>query len=105
MLADYVAAGFRDDRRTAGSSWPARRSGRPPTSRTHDYDTWAAFRDTRCPIRILRAADGSTFRIEGRRGLSRRPAASRSRPSPARPTSCRWSGRSSAARGLCASAL
>lgn len=65
QLADYVAAGFRD---TAGGEvtlccapeWEA------SNFRTHNYDPWAAFAASRCPIRILRAAEASTFRLEGR---------------------------------------
>jgi pimeloyl-ACP methyl ester carboxylesterase len=64
QLADYVAAGFRE---TAGGEvtltcapeWEA------SNFRTHNYDPWAAFAETRCPIRILRAAEASTFRLEG----------------------------------------
>lgn len=65
QLADYVAAGFRD---TASGEvtlactpqWEA------SNFRTHNYDPWAAFGATRCPIHILRAAEASTFRLEGR---------------------------------------
>ena len=34
--------------------------------RTHNYDPWAAFAATQRPIRILRAAEASTFRLDGR---------------------------------------
>ncbi len=65
QLADYVEAGFRETAAgevtlTCAPAWEA------SNFRTHNYDAWAAFRDSRCPIRVLRAAEGSTFRIEGR---------------------------------------
>lgn len=64
QLRDYVAAGFAktDDgqvRLTCAPEWEA------SNFRTHNYDAWAAFRDSRCPIRILRAEQASTFRLEG----------------------------------------
>ena len=31
--------------------------------RNHNYDPWGAFRDSRCPIRMLRADNDSTARI------------------------------------------
>jgi pimeloyl-ACP methyl ester carboxylesterase len=63
QLADYVEAGFRETETgevtlTAAPAWEA------SNFRTHNYDAWAAFRDARCPIRILRAEVGSTFRLE-----------------------------------------
>jgi pimeloyl-ACP methyl ester carboxylesterase len=65
QLADYVEAGFRETADgevtlTCAPAWEA------SNFRTHNYDAWAAFRESRCPIRVLRAAEGSTFRIEGR---------------------------------------
>jgi pimeloyl-ACP methyl ester carboxylesterase len=65
QLADYVAAGFAetgDDEvsLTCRPEWEA------SNFRTHNYDPWTAFRESRCPIRILRAAEASTFRLEGR---------------------------------------
>jgi pimeloyl-ACP methyl ester carboxylesterase len=65
QLADYVEAGFRatDDGQvtlTCAPEWEA------SNFRTHNYDAWAAFHASRCPIRVLRAAEGSTFRVEGR---------------------------------------
>ena len=36
--------------------------------RTHNYDPWAAFRATRCPIRILRAEIASTARLDDGEG-------------------------------------
>lgn len=63
QLADYVAAGFRetDDGEvtlTCAPAWEA------SNFRTHTYDPWAAFRATRCPVRILRAEIGSTARLD-----------------------------------------
>jgi pimeloyl-ACP methyl ester carboxylesterase len=65
QLADYVAAGFAETGSgevalTCTPQWEA------SNFRTHNYDPWAAFRESRCPIRILRAAEASTFRLEGR---------------------------------------
>ena len=64
QLADYVAAGFRETPEgevtlTCRPEWEA------SNFRTHNYDALAAFRASRCPIRILRAAEGSTCRIDG----------------------------------------
>ncbi|WP_372786610.1 alpha/beta fold hydrolase [Phenylobacterium sp.] len=64
QLADYVAAGFRETATgevtlTCTPDWEA------SNFRTHNYDAWAAFRASRCPIRILRAEEASTFRLEG----------------------------------------
>lgn len=69
QLRDYVEAGFRETaaKETGGGQvtltcapeWEA------SNFRTHNYDAWAAFQASRCPIRVLRAAEGSTFRIEG----------------------------------------
>lgn len=63
QLADYVEAGFRDTgdgevTLTCAPAWEA------SNFRTHNYDPWAAFRATRCPIRILRADVGSTARLD-----------------------------------------
>jgi pimeloyl-ACP methyl ester carboxylesterase len=64
QLADYVTAGFLEtaDGAVTLACTPAWEAS---NFRSHGYDAWAAFRDSRCPIRILRAADGSTFRLEG----------------------------------------
>jgi pimeloyl-ACP methyl ester carboxylesterase len=64
QLADYVEAGFRDTGTgevtlTSTPAWEA------SNFRTHNYDAWAAFRESRCPIRVLRAENASTFRLEG----------------------------------------
>jgi pimeloyl-ACP methyl ester carboxylesterase len=63
QLADYVEAGFRETgdgevTLTCAPGWEA------ANFRTHNYDPWAAFRATRCPIRILRAETASTARLE-----------------------------------------
>ena len=65
QLADYVAAGFRDTETgevtlTCSPEWEA------SNFRTHNYDPWAGFGASRCPIRILRAETASTFRLDGR---------------------------------------
>lgn len=64
QLADYVAGGFRDtgDGQVTLACTPAWEAS---NFRTHHYDPWAAFRESRCPVRILRAAQGSTFQVEG----------------------------------------
>jgi pimeloyl-ACP methyl ester carboxylesterase len=64
QLADYVAAGFRETASgevtlTCAPEWEA------SSFRTHNYDPWAALRRSRCPVRALRAAEASTFRLEG----------------------------------------
>ncbi|MET0272729.1 MAG: alpha/beta hydrolase [Phenylobacterium sp.] len=62
QLADYIAAGFRETAEgvtlTCTPEWEA------SNFRSHNYDPWAAFRASRCPIRILRAEEGSTARID-----------------------------------------
>lgn len=63
QLSDYVEAGFRDTEGgevtlTCAPAWEA------ANFRTHNYDPWAAFRATRCPIHILRAEVGSTARLD-----------------------------------------
>lgn len=61
MLADYVADGFaeRADGQvelTCAPAWEASNFS------SHAHDTWAAFDRARAPIRLLRAAEGSTTR-------------------------------------------
>jgi len=63
QLADYVEAGFRETDTsevtlTCAPAWEA------SNFRTHHYDPWAAFRATRCPVRILTAEVGSTARLD-----------------------------------------
>lgn len=64
QLADYVEAGFRDtgDGQVTLTCTPAWEAS---NFRTHNYDVWAALRETRRPIRMLRAEIGSTARIDG----------------------------------------
>ncbi len=62
MLADYVEAGFQptpDGEVTLACSplWEA------ASYAVHNYDPYAAFRDSRCPIRILRAEEASTTQL------------------------------------------
>jgi pimeloyl-ACP methyl ester carboxylesterase len=64
QLFDYIEAGFRETpdgevTLTCTPAWEA------SNFRTHNYDPWAAFAESRCPIRVLRAAEASTFRLEG----------------------------------------
>jgi pimeloyl-ACP methyl ester carboxylesterase len=64
QLADYIAAAFTETKAgdvtlTCAPEWEA------SNFRTHNYDPWAALRESRCPIRILRAEEASTFRLEG----------------------------------------
>lgn len=63
QLADYVEAGLRETASgeltlTCAPEWEAANFA------THNYDPFAAFRETRCPIRILKAEEGSTTRLE-----------------------------------------
>ena len=63
MLADYVADGFRATvdgqvELTCSPAWEA------SNFTAHGHDPWAAFAVVTCPIRILRAEEGSTCRIE-----------------------------------------
>lgn len=64
QLADYVEAGFREtaDGEVTLVCPPAWESS---NFSTHNYDGLAAFRDSRCPIRVLRAANNSSCRIDG----------------------------------------
>ena len=63
QLADYVEAGFRETESgevmlTCAPAWEA------ANFRNHNYNPWAAFRATRCQIRILRAETASTARLD-----------------------------------------
>jgi pimeloyl-ACP methyl ester carboxylesterase len=65
QLADYVEDGFRETPTgevtlTCAPEWEA------SNFRTHNYDPWAAFAESRCPIDIRRAAEASTCRLDGR---------------------------------------
>jgi pimeloyl-ACP methyl ester carboxylesterase len=64
QLADYVEAGFHD---TADGqvTLACRPEWESSNFATHNYDALAAFFASRCPIRVLRAAEGSTCRIDG----------------------------------------
>jgi pimeloyl-ACP methyl ester carboxylesterase len=64
MIADYVEAGFRataDGAVTLACTpdWEA------SNFRTHNYDPWRAFEESRCPIDIRRAEQASTCLTEG----------------------------------------
>ena len=63
QLADYVEAGFHEtaDGAVTLACTPAWEAS---NFRTHNYNPWAALRATRCPIRMLRAEEGSTARID-----------------------------------------
>lgn len=63
QLADYVEAGFREtaDGQVTLACAPAWEAS---NFRIHRYDPWAAFSTVRCPVRMLRAEEGSTARIE-----------------------------------------
>jgi pimeloyl-ACP methyl ester carboxylesterase len=65
QIADYVEDGFRETgdgeaTLTCTPEWEA------SNFRTHNYDPWAAFADSRCPIDIRRAEFASTCRLDGR---------------------------------------
>jgi pimeloyl-ACP methyl ester carboxylesterase len=64
QVADYVAGGFHE---TASGevTLACRPEWEASNFRTHNADAWAAFAQSRCPIRVLRAETASTFRIEG----------------------------------------
>jgi pimeloyl-ACP methyl ester carboxylesterase len=64
QLADYVEAGFRETA-TGEVTLACTPQWEASNFRTHNYDAWAAFRDSRCPVRVLRADIASTFRIDG----------------------------------------
>jgi pimeloyl-ACP methyl ester carboxylesterase len=59
MLADYVEAGLRDrdDGQVELACSPAWEAS---NFSSHAHDPWAAFAESRCPIRILKAENGST---------------------------------------------
>jgi pimeloyl-ACP methyl ester carboxylesterase len=65
QVADYVEAGFQatasgEVTLTCAPAWEASNFA------MHNYDAIAAFAQVRCPVRVIRAEIGSTFRIEGR---------------------------------------
>lgn len=63
QLADYIEAGFRSAP-DGGVTLACRPEWEASNFRSHNYDPWRAFRETRCPIRILRAEEGSTARLD-----------------------------------------
>ncbi len=65
MLEDYVAAGFHDtaDVEVTLACSPAWEAS---NFTSHAHDTVAAFEALQCPVRILRAEEGSTCRLDGR---------------------------------------
>jgi pimeloyl-ACP methyl ester carboxylesterase len=67
QIADYVEGGFRatDNGEVALACTPEWEAS---NFRTHNYDPWTAFAESRCPIDILRAEIASTCRIDGREG-------------------------------------
>ena len=64
QIADYVEAGFRQAPE-GGVTLSCTPEWEASNFRTHNYDPWTAFRESRCPIDIRRAAIASTCRIEG----------------------------------------
>jgi len=65
MLADYVADGFRERpdgqvELSCAPEWEASNFS------SHAHDTWGAFERAQVPIRILKAAEGSTCREDPR---------------------------------------
>ena len=64
MLADYVADGFRDmpDGQVELSCSPAWEAS---NFTSHAHDPWAALAAIEAPIRILRAEEASTCRVDG----------------------------------------
>jgi pimeloyl-ACP methyl ester carboxylesterase len=65
QLADYVASGFRET--AEGVTLTCRPEWEASNFRSHNYDPWTAFRETRCPIRILQAEQASTARLDDHR--------------------------------------
>ncbi|HEY8615200.1 alpha/beta hydrolase [Phenylobacterium sp.] len=65
QLADYVEAGFRDTA-DGEATLTCRPEWEASNFRSHNYDPWGAFQATRCPVRILRAEQGSTARLDDR---------------------------------------
>ena len=59
ILADYVDGGF-VDLRTGGVTLTCRPQWEAATFAAQDHDAWAAFHQSVCPIRILRAESEST---------------------------------------------
>ena len=64
QIADYVQGGFRDTPE-GGVTLACTPDWEASNFRTHNYDPWAAFEESRCPIDIRRAEEASTCRIDG----------------------------------------
>ena len=64
QIADYVEGGFLDtgDGEVTLACTPEWEAS---NYRTHNYDPWTAFQETRCPIDIRRAEQGSTCQVDG----------------------------------------
>ncbi|HEY8573727.1 alpha/beta hydrolase [Phenylobacterium sp.] len=62
QLADYVDAGFQEA--AEGVTLACRPEWEASNFRTHNYDPFRAFRESRAPIRILRAEQGSTAGVD-----------------------------------------
>lgn len=63
QLADYVEAGFRQAG-DGGVTLACTPAWEASNFRSHNYDPWSAFRATRCPVRVFRAAEGTTARLD-----------------------------------------
>jgi pimeloyl-ACP methyl ester carboxylesterase len=63
QLADYVEAGFHETA-DGGVTLACRPEWEASNFRSHNYDPWAAFAATRCPVRVLRAEHGTTARLD-----------------------------------------
>jgi pimeloyl-ACP methyl ester carboxylesterase len=59
QLADYIEAGFRNAE-GGGVTLACRPQWEAHNFRTHNYDPWTAFRQLRCPVRVLKAEIDST---------------------------------------------
>jgi pimeloyl-ACP methyl ester carboxylesterase len=64
QIADYVAGGFVET--SEGVALACAPEWEASNFRTHNYDPWAAFAASRCPIDIRKAEIESTCRIEAR---------------------------------------
>lgn len=65
MLEDYVAGGFRD-LPDGGVSLACAPAWEASNFTSHAHDTVAAFQALQCPVRILRAEENSTCRLDQR---------------------------------------
>lgn len=64
QLADYVAAGF-NDRPEGGVELACAPAWESSNFASHGHDSWGAFHAGRAPVRIFRATEGSTCRLDG----------------------------------------